>query len=546
MTETKLPEDNDNGIGTEPLSWTPDDLYEVLKEAYRRGVSDILVMTGSPIAFKKSGQWSPVTKRSLRKSETEILLDGIRMGGSSAELRAREDLDFAIGVKMDRGQRIRFRVNATGILSDGAEGISIVFRTLPSVPKKLSEMGVQKDITDNIFPHVGLALVVGATGCHAAGTKILMSDGSSKNVEEIMVGDTVMGPDLQPRTVVRLHRGAARMVQIQPRKGTPFVVNDGHILSLYEPKDLMANLFHGRKIQELGPKAISVKDYENLPDKDKRKKRLWKTGFEGVNRVSLLKFSIKEAGFDKYYGFELDGDHLYLTNDFIVHHNSGKTTLLAGVIRSLLEDHKGKHILTYESPIEFVYDDIPDKKGFIAQSEIPTNIPTFARAVRNSLRRAPHIILVGESRDPETIMGSVTACQTGHAVYSTVHVNSVSQTIARMVGEFPAAERNSVAAKILDALQIVVHQRLIPKPGFTGVVAVREWLVFDRTIRQKLALLPWEEWAGIINAEMERRKQTLLSDVEEKIKNGLLERETAMAYIADTLSEHEKNETKTD
>src|SRR3990167_11019821 len=121
---------------------------------------------------------------------------------------------------------------------------------------------------------------------------------------------------------------------------------------------------------------------------------------------------------------------------------SGKSTLLASMIKELAEEPTGnRKILTYEAPIEFVYDSVTMPTSVVAQSEIPRHLPSFADGVRNALRRKPHLILVGEARDPETISAVLEAALTGHPVYTTLHTNGVAETIRRLVGSFPQEER---------------------------------------------------------------------------------------------------------
>ena len=113
---------------------------------------------------------------------------------------------------------------------------------------------------------------------------------------------------------------------------------------------------------------------------------------------------------------------------------SGKSTLLAAGNRMLLERPQGcGKMLTYEAPIEYVYDSIQSPRSLVSQSEIPRHLPDFAHGVRNALRRKPEIILVGESRDRETINASIEAAQTGHAVYTTTHTLGVANTVQRQL-----------------------------------------------------------------------------------------------------------------
>ena len=118
---------------------------------------------------------------------------------------------------------------------------------------------------------------------------------------------------------------------------------------------------------------------------------------------------------------------------------SGKSTLLASIIRDIAENAEShRKILTYESPIEFVYDTVEKTSSIVSQSEIPRHLPSFAAGVRNALRRKPRLILVGEARDPETISAVMEAAMTGHPVYTTLHSNGVAETMRRLVTTFPS------------------------------------------------------------------------------------------------------------
>lgn len=158
---------------------------------------------------------------------------------------------------------------------------------------------------------------------------------------------------------------------------------------------------------------------------------------------------------------------------------SGKSTLLSSIIRYIAEDpNSHKKILTYESPIEFVYDEIEKPSTSISQSEIGKHLRDFASGTRNALRRKPDIILIGEARDAETIGEAVTASMTGHLLYTTVHSNGFADTIRRMVNVFPEGERNSKAVDIISSLKMVVSQRLVPSLDGKRV-ALREFVVFN-------------------------------------------------------------------
>lgn len=163
---------------------------------------------------------------------------------------------------------------------------------------------------------------------------------------------------------------------------------------------------------------------------------------------------------------------------------SGKTTLLASILREILENENGK-ILSYEAPIEFVYDNVKAPRAIMSQSEIPLHLPDFPAAVRNALRRKPEYILVGEARDKETIAAVIDAALTGHTVYTTVHSNGVSDTIRRMVASFPEEERYGRTVDLLSLTRAIVWQMLVPTIDGKRA-AVREWLVITPEIREEL------------------------------------------------------------
>jgi len=199
---------------------------------------------------------------------------------------------------------------------------------------------------------------------------------------------------------------------------------------------------------------------------------------------------------------------------------SGKSTLLASVLDWRMRDPDANlKILTYEAPIEYVYDDVPKPTTSIAQTEIGRHLGSFALGVRNALRRKPSIILIGEMRDKETIGEGVTASMTGHLVYGTLHSNGVADAVRRMVNVFDTAEKNSRAIDILTSLKMIVSQMLIPSTDGKRV-AIREYLVFTEDIVDKLLE------SGVDNLTYETRKillqkgKTFLQDAEEKFKEG--------------------------
>ncbi|NDY73626.1 type IV pili twitching motility protein PilT [Desulfobacter hydrogenophilus] len=143
---------------------------------------------------------------------------------------------------------------------------------------------------------------------------------------------------------------------------------------------------------------------------------------------------------------------------------SGKSTTLATVIHQI-NDTLSHHIITIEDPIEYVHE---NRKSIINQRELYSDVPSFASALRDSLRADPDVILVGEMRDLETMRTAIMAAETGHLVFSTLHSRDCVSTINRLVGAFPAGEQPQIRQQLASTLKAVVSQRLLPNAGNTG------------------------------------------------------------------------------
>jgi defect-in-organelle-trafficking protein DotB len=164
---------------------------------------------------------------------------------------------------------------------------------------------------------------------------------------------------------------------------------------------------------------------------------------------------------------------------------SGKTTLLGAFFDEIIRVRGGRNVQTYESPIEFDLSAIPGPRGPVTQSAIPEHLGSFLSAVRNSTRTAPDVVLIGESRDPETLRGMIESAEIGVAAYSTVHTRSVPETLSRIINVFPSGERGQVTATLLSSLRLIISQRLLPRVG-GGRIALREYLAFTPEIRETL------------------------------------------------------------
>jgi len=151
---------------------------------------------------------------------------------------------------------------------------------------------------------------------------------------------------------------------------------------------------------------------------------------------------------------------------------SGKTTTLASLIDSVNTTHD-HHIITIEDPIEFYHE---HKKSTINQREIGVDVPSFSEAIRRALRQDPDIILVGEMRDLDTISAAITAAETGHIVFGTLHTNSAMGTVNRLIDAFPGNLQDQIRTQLSTSLLGVVAQTLIPRIG-GGRVAAYEILI---------------------------------------------------------------------
>jgi len=201
---------------------------------------------------------------------------------------------------------------------------------------------------------------------------------------------------------------------------------------------------------------------------------------------------------------------------------SGKSTLLASIIRSLVEVSDGnRKALTYESPIEFVYDEIDKPTSLVSQTEIPRHLPSFAAGVRNALRRKPMLIQVGEARDVETIGAVVEAALTGHPVYTTLHTNGVAETIRRLVTSFPAGEREGRTIDIIETMRLILWQKLVPSLDGKRV-ALREFLIFTEEVRDILLASPLERITAVTRELVKERGQPMHVDAARKFEAGII------------------------
>ena len=158
---------------------------------------------------------------------------------------------------------------------------------------------------------------------------------------------------------------------------------------------------------------------------------------------------------------------------------SGKSTTLASMI-NIINHERNDHIITIEEPIEFYH---PHKKCVVTQREVHVDVPSFADGLRGALRQDPDIILVGEMRDLETIESAVTAAETGHLVFSTLHTTGAAETIDRIVGAFPADQQEQIRIQLANSIVAVISQVLCPRHDRPGRVAAHEIMISTPSIK---------------------------------------------------------------
>lgn len=352
----------------EPLRFAGQDVESLLSFAQSFDVSDITVQSSQAVVAEIYGKLYRITRRKLTNTEVGDIINYIYGPNGTTIMLSGNDIDTNYEFKPNRLERYRYRVNATGCLIEGHQGIQITLRTIPTDPPKLSEMGLPDEIIKAMSPSDGCVYVTGATG-------------------------------------------------------------------------------------------------------------------------------------------------------------SGKSTLLASMIRSIAEDENAnRKILTYESPIEFVYDNVISPSCIISQSEIPKHLPSFAAGVRNALRRKPRLILVGESRDHETINACLDAALTGHPVYTTVHSNGVAETMRRLVGSFPKEERRGKTIDIIETMRLIIWQKLVPTVDGKRT-PLREYLIFKNDIRDELLNYEPTEITSRTREMLENQGLTMYHDAKIKFDNGIISKE---------------------
>lgn len=208
---------------------------------------------------------------------------------------------------------------------------------------------------------------------------------------------------------------------------------------------------------------------------------------------------------------------------------SGKSTTLAYMI-NLINQERKSHIITLEDPIEYLY---KHNKSIINQREIGGDVTSFADGLRAALRQDPDIILVGEMRDLETISIAVTAAETGHLVFSTLHTVSAAKTIDRIVDVFPTHQQQQIKVQLASVLEGIISQQLLPKADGSGRIAAVEVMIANSAVRNLIREGKTFQIQNVIQTGTKAGMQTLDESLIDLFRRGLITKETALQYCVE-------------
>ena len=213
---------------------------------------------------------------------------------------------------------------------------------------------------------------------------------------------------------------------------------------------------------------------------------------------------------------------------------SGKSTTLAALVDKINRE-KSVHIITIEDPIEFTHKSL---RSVVVQREVHYDTYSFSAALRSALREDPDVVLIGEMRDLETISAAITIAETGHLVFATLHTNSASQSIDRMIDVFPPHQQPQVRSQLSNILQAICAQRLVPAIGGGRVVAA-EILIANPAVRSVIREGKTHQLDTIIQTGADQGMQTMDRTLVKLIQTGVITYDNAREFAVD-LQEFER------
>jgi twitching motility protein PilT len=207
----------------------------------------------------------------------------------------------------------------------------------------------------------------------------------------------------------------------------------------------------------------------------------------------------------------------------------GKSTTLAAMVDEINTNY-AKHIITIEDPIEYLF---TNKQSLIAQREVGGDTMSFPNALRSALREDPDILLVGEMRDLETIATALTAAETGHLVFATLHTNSAAQSIDRIVDVFPPYQQAQIRTQLSAVLLAVFSQQLIPRSDEKGLVLASEVLITNPAVRNLIRDNKTFQIPSLMQTSEKEGMQTMEMALRNLVRNGDITEEQALSYAFD-------------
>jgi len=208
---------------------------------------------------------------------------------------------------------------------------------------------------------------------------------------------------------------------------------------------------------------------------------------------------------------------------------SGKTTTLASVV-DYINRNREAHIITIEDPVEYIH---AHKRSIVTQREVGADTKGFADALRHVLRQDPDVVMIGEMRDLDTISAALTAAETGHLVFATLHTQDSAQTIDRIVDVFPPVQQQQVRIQLATTLQGVIAQQLLPNPEGTGRVLVCEVLVPTPAVRNLIRESKTHQLATVMQTGRQYGMVTMDESLADKYRQGLVSYEMVLAQAHD-------------
>jgi twitching motility protein PilT len=209
---------------------------------------------------------------------------------------------------------------------------------------------------------------------------------------------------------------------------------------------------------------------------------------------------------------------------------SGKSTSL-GTLLHMINCQRNCHIITIEDPVEFIHQ---NHRSLVHQRELYTDVPSFAEAVRAALREDPDVLLVGEMRDVETMRAAITAAETGHLVFSTLHTGDAVGAVDRMISVFPAEEQGCVREQISRVLRAIVSQRLVKRCDGPGRVPALEILRINHAVANQIRLGEQHQIYSVMQTATQDGMLVLEQSLAELIVQGLIDHDEAFRFARDT------------